>query len=305
MKKGTMILLSVLATVFFFAEKSFGQECVSPAFEYYMGVPMGSTCTEISLGTNFINPFDELTWHVNTTDSAGNIIESIMPGTPFYLKIVGSGYWGIGYMPHLYAPGNYYTIPMTWEQSWLGSPEYTGSASGDIFDLDDIINRNPVTVYEPNLVIKTPVFASATGNNTLIVAQEQVFLGWWGGPWTEPDYEIITWLFGPFEVNSSASFMVRILMSPIYNEEIYVADNNFTVPTACNNNDSDGYFQEAAGCAAPYDCDDLDPGINPGIEETPGNSIDEDCDGIAVCDRNILKNHGQYMNCLTRHRNNH
>lgn len=255
MQKGMMILLCSVAAIFFTTQTTLGQECISPTFEYYMGTPVDNTCSEVSLGVDFINPFDELAWKVNITDIDGNIIESIMPGTPFYMKIIGSGYWGIGYMPHLYAPGNYSGTPMTWDQSWLGSPEYTGNESGDILDLDDIANRNPITEYEPNLTVKTPGFASANGNNTLIVAQEQVFLGWWGGPWTEPDYEIITWVFGPFEISETSDFTLRILMSPVYNDDIYVADNIFTVTT--------------------------------------------------VCDRNTMKNHGQYISCLAHYRNKH
>jgi hypothetical protein len=180
-------------------------------------------------------------------------------------------------------PGNYYGVPLTWHESWLGSPDYTGSADGDIVDLDDIANRNPVTVYNPNLVTKTPNFASATGNNTLIIAQEQVFLGWWGGPWTEPDYEIITWTFGPFYSEGPEEFTLRIFMSPTYNEDLYVADYTVSVEVSgnpCLDNDYDGYYQEMTGCAGPFDCNDQDADINPAACDIKKDGIDQDCDGF-------------------------
>jgi hypothetical protein len=206
-----------------------GGVCLSPALEYYMTTPVKISCSEISIGIKFTNPVDGLKWLINTIDATGNIIDSVRAGKPFYLMIIGTGRWGIGYMPHLYVPGNYLGVPMTWKESWVGSPSYTGSAEGDIIDLDDITNRNPIRVYKPNLVIKTTNFANATGSNTLIVAQEQVFLGWWGGPWTEPDGEVITWTFGPFVLKNSADFYFRILMSPVWNDDIYVADYKFTI----------------------------------------------------------------------------
>lgn len=204
-----------------------GGICVSPPLEYYMTGSLEVTCTDITVGVEFENQIDGYVWSVHTVDADGGIIDQVTDGTPYYLMMSGTGFWGGGYMPHLYAPGYYYGDPMTWEQSWTGV--YTGSEDGDISDLDDIANRNPITDYDPNLVIKTGAFASADGNNTLIVPQEQVFIGWWGGPWTEPDGEVITWTFGPFLQDSPSDFVLRILMTTRWNSDLYVSDHAFTV----------------------------------------------------------------------------
>ena len=51
----------------------------------------------------------------------------------------------------------------------------------------------------------------------------------------------------------------------------------------CVDNDSDGYGDPAhPDCTFPeLDCDDMDPGVNPGAEEVCNNDIDENCDGMA------------------------
>jgi hypothetical protein len=210
-------------------ENGAGEVCVAPPLEDYMAVPVKQSCSEIAPGIKFKNPVDGFHWTINTVDQGKNIIDSVTAGTSYYLMIAGRGRWGIGYMPHLYAPGDYSDVAMTWEQSWSGGPSYTGKARGDIFHLDTIASRNPLQDYKPNLVMKTKNFAGATGDNTLIVAQEQIFPGWWGGPWTEPDGEVVEWTFGPFVSEGPSDFILRILMTPVSIDTLYIADYTFAV----------------------------------------------------------------------------
>jgi len=48
----------------------------------------------------------------------------------------------------------------------------------------------------------------------------------------------------------------------------------------CFDNDSDGYLGLSAQCIAGTDCDDADPLINPGVNETCDDEIDNNCNGL-------------------------
>ncbi len=59
------------------------------------------------------------------------------------------------------------------------------------------------------------------------------------------------------------------------------ADDDCETDTACmtcTDADGDGYCAEES-FGGEMDCDDTDPGVNPGAGEIAGDGIDNDCDG--------------------------
>lgn len=58
--------------------------------------------------------------------------------------------------------------------------------------------------------------------------------------------------------------------------------------------DGDGWY-------AGEDCDDARPAINPGTFDIPGDTVDEDCDGAAICSpAEGWRTHGAFVLCVTR-----
>ena len=63
------------------------------------------------------------------------------------------------------------------------------------------------------------------------------------------------------------------------NGKVDSADPNAVgCPVACTDVDGDGYSVEGGNCG-PMDCNDMDPGLNPGVIEICDDGIDNNCDG--------------------------
>lgn len=58
------------------------------------------------------------------------------------------------------------------------------------------------------------------------------------------------------------------------------------IPSYCDDDDEDGYYEEGPDCPLPVDCDDDDPNTYPNATDICENDVDEDCDGEdRACER--------------------
>ncbi|RME53174.1 hypothetical protein D6783_02715 [Candidatus Woesearchaeota archaeon] len=56
------------------------------------------------------------------------------------------------------------------------------------------------------------------------------------------------------------------------------------VPSYCDDDDGDGFYEAGPECPVPTDCDDGDASVFPGSDEVCGDGVDQDCDGVdSVC----------------------
>lgn len=70
-------------------------------------------------------------------------------------------------------------------------------------------------------------------------------------------------------------------------------DCDGVVPAEERDGDGDGVR------ACDGDCNDAEPRVRPGALELPGDAVDENCDGIVVCDLSApWRSHGEYVHCV-------
>ena len=59
--------------------------------------------------------------------------------------------------------------------------------------------------------------------------------------------------------------------------------------------------QDGDGFGPPGDCNDNNPAVNPSAPDLPGDTVDQNCDGTAVCSPvAVYKTHGQFVRCVVQ-----
>ena len=61
----------------------------------------------------------------------------------------------------------------------------------------------------------------------------------------------------------------------------------------CLDGDGDGFCEDV-------DCDDTDPDVHPAAVDRPGDSLDENCDGVPACDPDAKWKHHKLVDCVVK-----
>lgn len=65
-----------------------------------------------------------------------------------------------------------------------------------------------------------------------------------------------------------------------------------------------GLILQGAPAVCPFggsDCDDGNDGVHPDAGDIPGDSLDQDCNGVALCDpARTWRSHGEFVVCVVR-----
>lgn len=89
--------------------------------------------------------------------------------------------------------------------------------------------------------------------------------------------------YGVIDTDGFTRAEVRETEAGFPDELKYLFADDFWIGVAggalCSDGDGDGYGEPgSAACAFPEaDCDDINPAVNPGATENPGNGLDDDC----------------------------
>ncbi|MEE9525510.1 MAG: LamG-like jellyroll fold domain-containing protein [Candidatus Woesearchaeota archaeon] len=186
--------------------------------------------------------------------------------------------------------GNYYSAPFN-EWTFVGCIlEKTGSGYTvkEIINGDVVATRNLVgqTDLRPSLPATIGVIGNLNSNFYFngTIDELMVFNISLTAAQIQALYENQSQTIVSEETVKDEKWMACITPNDGYADGTEICTENITIMGACVDNDGDGYgTTESSLQLCPnkcvYDCDDTNASIYPGASDTPGNAIDEDCDG--------------------------